>query len=56
MAQVQRLLRHSFYARRDLDGDVIPSLDALLAGARARPADPALAVDLRVLEFLHRTR
>ena len=53
-ALLQRLLRHSFYARRDLDGYVIPRLDALLAGLRTQPADPTMAVDLRVLEVLHR--
>jgi len=48
---VQRLLRLSFFARRDLEGCVIPRLDAVLADMRRPGAEETLAVDTRVLEF-----
>ncbi len=54
-ALVQRVLRHSFYARRDLEGYVIPRLEATLARVRPAASEATLAVDRRILEYLYLT-
>ncbi|MFO1198677.1 MAG: glycosyltransferase family 25 protein [Burkholderiaceae bacterium] len=50
--RVEHLVRHSLFARRDLQGVVVPGLEAVVAPLRSRARPQTHAIDLQVMEYL----